>query len=128
MLASRVTFQLTVVSNAKQNDLLKRNIIFSSSSSCSVSDLLRGRIVPPSGIVCHRSRIYEGEIATGKWVGWKKNGPPGQKRRNGRQIFDRDTGGLIVGFDLLVNFHCLWKAAESMTRKPLTPQQIGNDW
>ena len=53
----------------------------------------------------------------------EKNGPPGQKRRDGRQIFDRDTGGLIVGFDLPVNFHCLWKAAESMMRKPLTPNK-----
>lgn len=45
-----------------------------------------------------------------------------------RQIFDRDTGRLIVGFDLLVNLYCLWKAAESMMRKLLTPQQIGNEW
>lgn len=60
----------------------------------------------------------------------KKKAPPprGQKRRDGeregqRQIFDRDTGGLIVGSDLLVNLHCLWKAAESMMRKPLTPNK-----
>lgn len=64
----------------------------------------------------------------------EKKWPPGaeekgwREREGQRQIFDRDTGGLIVGFDLLVNLHCLWKAAESMMRKPLTPQQIGNEW
>lgn len=117
-LAFSVMLKLTVVSNKKQNVELNRNIVFSSSSSCSVSDLLWGRIIPPSGTVCHRSGIYEGEIATGKWVRWKKKSPPtpppppGQKRQDGeregqRQIFDKDTGGLIVGSDLLVNLHCL---------------------
>lgn len=30
-------------------------------------------------------------------------------------------GGLILEYDLLVNLGCLWKAAQSMMRKPVTP-------
>lgn len=62
---------------------VKRDVI-SSSSPCSVSDLQWGRIIPQSGTVCKRNRIYEGEIATGKWARWKK-APPGQKRWDGRR-------------------------------------------
>lgn len=58
----------------------------------------------------------------------KKEAPLGQKRRDGeregqRQIFDRDKGGLIVGFDLLVNLHCLLKATRSMMRTPPSPNK-----
>lgn len=44
-----------------------------------------------------------------------------KERVGQKQIFDRDTGGLVVGFDLLVNLYCLWKAPESIMRKPRTP-------
>lgn len=81
---------------------------------------------PPSGTICHSRRIYEGEIATGKWVGKQKSlfCPGGAWREGQRQIFDRDTGGLIVRFDLPLNLHCLWKAAMmSMMRQPLAPDK-----
>lgn len=50
--------------------------------------------------------------------------PGGAQREGQRQIFDGDEGGLIVGFDLPVNLHCLWKAAMmSVMRKPLAPNK-----
>lgn len=48
----------------------------------------------------------------------------GQRGRDKSKYLTGDTGGLIVGFDLLVNLHCLWKAAMmSVMRKPLAPNK-----
>lgn len=58
----------------------------------------------------------------------KEKAPPGQKWRDREGERERVKGsvcvfwgGLILEYDLLVNLGCLWKAAQSMMRKPVTP-------
>lgn len=73
------------------------------------------------------------QLANGQFE--KRKSPPGQKwrdRKGERErvkgsvcvcfgVFVLGGGGLILEYDLLVNLGCLWKAAQSMMRKPVTP-------
>lgn len=73
------------------------------------------------------------QLANGQFE--KRKSPPGQKWRDRKGERERVKGsvcvcvlgflfwggGLILEYDLLVNLGCLWKAAQSMMRKPVTP-------
>lgn len=110
----------------KKRDKPKKNIIFASPSSCSVPDLVQERIIP---IVWHclpqQRDLWRGNCnwQMGKKDKKKKKVSFAQEEQRGRDEGKHLTGtqeDSTVRADLLVNLHCLQKAAGmSEMRKPL---------